>query len=130
MKTSSNGVSKGLLWVIRAGIGIVVMTGVSQGSAESLTKEPSPARQQQLIKIVRQDCGSCHGMRLTGGLGPALTRSALAGKPIESLVATVHGGRAGTPMPPWSAMVSYDEAQWIVQRLVSGFPEEAKRGYP
>ena len=45
--------------------------------------------------MVRQDCGACHGMRLTGGLGPALTREALADKPIESLVATIVHGRPG-----------------------------------
>jgi cytochrome c55X len=27
-------------------------------------------RQRELIRMVRQDCGSCHGLQLTGGLGP------------------------------------------------------------
>lgn len=90
--------------------------------------EPSAARQRELVRIVRQDCGSCHGMRLTGGLGPALTPEALAGKPEDSLVATVHGGRPGTPMPPWRALLSADDATWIVRQLQSGFPEEPARG--
>ena len=89
---------------------------------------PGESRQTELVRMVRQDCGSCHGMRLTGGLGPALTQEALAGKPFESLVATVHAGRPGTPMPPWSALLSYEEAQWIVKHLVAGFPEELNRG--
>ncbi|MBU3724682.1 MAG: cytochrome c [Burkholderiaceae bacterium] len=74
--------------------------------------------------MVRQDCGSCHGMRLTGGLGPALTPQALREKPVESLAVTIYSGRPGTPMPPWRAMLSYEEAQWIVEQLLSGFPEE------
>jgi len=88
--------------------------------------EPAPARQQQLVRMVRQDCGSCHGMRLTGGLGPALTPAALADKPLESVVATIVHGRPGTPMPPWQAMLSEPEARWIAERLAAGFPEETK----
>ncbi|HET7527856.1 MAG TPA: cytochrome c, partial [Burkholderiaceae bacterium] len=63
------------------------------------------ARQAELVRMVRHDCGACHGMRLTGGLGPALTPQALADKPLDSLVATVVHGRPGTPMPPWRAML-------------------------
>lgn len=74
--------------------------------------------------MVRQDCGSCHGMRLTGGLGPALTPEALAKFPLDSLVAVIYHGRPGTPMPPWKAMLSESEARWIAQRLQQGFPEE------
>lgn len=85
--------------------------------------EPSPARQKELIHLVRQDCGSCHGMTLQGGLGPALLPSTLAGKPEESLVATIIGGRPGTPMPPWHRFLGEDEAQWIVAKLMAGFPE-------
>ena len=88
--------------------------------------EPAPARQQQLVRMVRQDCGSCHGMRLTGGLGPALTPAALADKPIDAMVATIVHGRPGTPMPPWRAMLSEPEARWIAERLTAGFPDEAK----
>ena len=39
--------------------------------------EPAPARQKELVHMVRQGCGSCHGMRLTGGLGPPLQPAAL-----------------------------------------------------
>lgn len=85
--------------------------------------EPSLARQRELIHLVRQDCGSCHGMTLQGGLGPALLPSALADKPAQSLVATILGGRAGTPMPPWHGFLAEDDAKWIVDRLISGFPE-------
>lgn len=85
--------------------------------------EPSVARQKELVHLVRQDCGACHGMTLTGGLGPALSPEALAGKPVDSLVATIISGRPGTPMPPWNRFVTNGEAQWIVDRLIGGFPE-------
>ncbi len=84
-------------------------------------------RAQALVRMVSQDCGSCHGMQLTGGLGPALTPQALAGMPRESLAATIYHGRPGTPMPPWKAMLDEQEADWIAQRLLEGFPPEQKR---
>ncbi|WP_313952121.1 cytochrome c [Accumulibacter sp.] len=84
---------------------------------------PSAERQKQLVHLVRQDCGSCHGMTLQGGLGPSLLPEALRDKPLESLVATIHGGRPGTPMPPWHRFLSEAEAQWIVEQLLAGFPD-------
>ncbi len=83
-----------------------------------------PARRDTLVRMVRQDCGSCHGMRLTGGLGPAITREALADWPLDSLVATIYQGRPGTPMPGWRSMISEAEARWIAEQLRRGFPEE------
>ncbi|MCB1968482.1 cytochrome c [Accumulibacter sp.] len=89
-----------------------------------IVAEPSPERQKQLVHLVRQDCGSCHGMTLQGGLGPALTPGALRDKPVDSLVATIYGGRPGTPMPPWHRFLTEPESAWIVQQLLAGFPEE------
>lgn len=101
-------------------------TAVALGAASlPSSAEPQAPRRQELVRMVRQDCGSCHGMRLTGGLGPALTPSALADKPVESLAATIFHGRPGTPMPPWRAMLSAQEAQWIAEQLQAGFPAEA-----
>ena len=91
---------------------------------------PDAARQRELIRMVRQDCGSCHGLYLTGGLGPALTREALAGKPPEYLAAVITHGIPGTPMPPWSAMLQGSEALWIAEQLANGFPEENRRSAP
>ncbi|MCO5110744.1 MAG: cytochrome c [Burkholderiaceae bacterium] len=87
---------------------------------------PDAARQRELVRMVRQDCGSCHGLYLTGGLGPALTREALADKPLDSLAATIYGGRPGTPMAPWKAMLSEADALWIAEQLLAGFPEPSK----
>lgn len=82
------------------------------------------ARERQLVRLVRQDCGACHGMRLTGGLGPALTPQALRDKPVDALVATTLLGRPGTAMPPWAALLTPAEARWMVLRLQQGFPNE------
>jgi cytochrome c55X len=95
-------------------------------AAQAMATEPTPARQRELVRMVRQDCGSCHGMRLTGGLGPALTREVMADKPLDSMTATIFHGRPGTPMPPWRAMLSEADARWIAERLAAGFPEELR----
>ena len=81
---------------------------------------------KKLVRVVRQDCGSCHGMKLTGGLGPALTPDALKNIPAESIFATIYYGRPGTPMPPWKNMLSEAEARWIAMQLVQGFPVEGQ----
>ncbi|MEZ5540832.1 MAG: cytochrome c [Pseudomonadota bacterium] len=79
----------------------------------------TPAREQELHNLLYQDCGSCHGMRLTGGLGPALTPQALAGKPRDLLLATIRDGRAGTPMPPWKGLLGEDDIAWLVDTLLA-----------
>ncbi|MDK2656443.1 cytochrome c [Cupriavidus sp. LEh21] len=86
------------------------------------TPTPTLARQAQLAHWLRDDCGACHGMTLRGGLGPPLTREALADKPPESLVATVLYGRPGTAMPPWQPFMTQDEALWLIERLRAGDP--------
>lgn len=93
-------------------------------STVALAGEPTPARQKELVHLVRQDCGSCHGMTLQGGLGPALLPAQLQDKPAEGLAATIYYGRPGTPMPPWKQFMSEAEAAWIVDQLMSRFPEE------
>ena len=89
-------------------------------------QQPEDGRQRELVRMVRQDCGSCHGLRLTGGLGPPLTPDALGDKPVQSLAAAIFHGRPGTPMPPWRRLLSEPEAQWIAERLVTGFPQEPR----
>lgn len=85
-----------------------------------LAAAPDGQRQAQLEHLLKQDCGSCHGLRLTGGLGPALTRQALAGKSRESLIATVAQGRPGTAMPAWEALLDQQDIAWLVDLLLQG----------
>lgn len=105
-------------------VALPVLVGLAASAMAGPAQDPEAARRQALVRMVRQDCGSCHGMRLTGGLGPPLTPAALADKPVESLSATIFHGRPGTPMPGWRTMLSAGEAAWIASQLVVGFPEE------
>jgi cytochrome c55X len=89
------------------------------GSADD-SFSPSDKRQQELGVLVIQDCGSCHGMTLKGGLGPALTKEALDGKPDAMLIDTILQGRMGSAMPPWSGFLNKNEATWIVKKLKEG----------
>lgn len=82
-------------------------------AADSLTIE----RGRALRQLLYQDCGSCHGMRLTGGLGPALTRDAIIDKSREYLVSVIRDGRPGTPMPPWKGLLSAADINWLVTIL-------------
>lgn len=109
------------LYIAWIGIWLGVFFSVP-GAACAADPAPDAVRRVELVKLVRNDCGSCHGMQLTGGLGPALTPQALKDKPEKSLIATILYGRSGTPMPPWQAFMTEAEAAWIVENLIQGFP--------
>ena len=79
-------------------------------------------RQRELTFLVRQDCGSCHGMTLNGGLGKPLTPQALAPLEADSIAYIILEGVPGQPMPPWKGLISEADAQWIARRLKEGFP--------
>lgn len=81
---------------------------------------PDTERAAALERLVRQDCGSCHGMTLKGGLGPDIRPEALAGLDAEALAWTILDGRPGTAMPPWRPLISEDDARWIAEYLLKG----------
>ena len=91
--------------------------------ADSASSAPSAERQHELIRFVRQECGFCHGLHLTGGLGSPLTAPALADKPADALEATILYGRTGTAMPGWLPHLNESDATWIVAALLKGFPQ-------
>ena len=74
----------------------------------------------KLANLVRQDCGSCHGLTLQGGLGKPLLSENLKIWDREQLVSIILDGVPGTPMPPWRALLSEADAQWIAERLQQG----------
>ncbi len=80
------------------------------------------AREGELIHLIRQDCGACHGMTLKGGLGAPLLPETLAGKDDDALAAIILDGLHGTPMPPWRPLLSESEAMWIARKLKEGLP--------
>jgi cytochrome c55X len=84
---------------------------------------PGAVRERELVRFVRQECGFCHGLRLTGGLGTPLTAAALADMPVEALASTILYGRRGTAMPGWAPYLSPADAHWIAEQLLKGFPE-------
>ena len=101
----------------------VIFLSVPNAKAGQGVVAPTGERRAEVLKMVRQDCGSCHGMTMKGGLGPALTPAALQTKPADSLTATILHGRPGTAMPPWQDFLAADEAAWIVEQLQQGLPD-------
>lgn len=81
---------------------------------------PATPRQNELIHLLLEDCGSCHGMTLKGGLGPSLRPEALQGKDSDVLAFIIRQGIPGTPMPPWSFEISDQEALWLADALKGG----------
>ena len=120
---------EGVFFLTGVRIGLTVLAlGVFSGSL-ALAQEPpapSPERTRELVRMVRQDCGSCHGLTLRGGLGSPLLPETLRDKPPDGLKHTILLGRPGTAMPPWKAFLNEAEAEWIVAQLLRGFPEESK----
>jgi len=96
-----------------------VLIAVATASATAAA-EPAAHRQTELIYRLRQDCGSCHGMTLKGGLGPSLLPAAIGNRSDEVLTNVILHGVPGTPMPPWDFEISRDEATWLVHRLKEG----------
>lgn len=80
--------------------------------------EVAPARAEELRHLVRQDCGSCHGLRLTGGLGSPITAQALAGRDPDELAMLILDGLPGSAMPGWRPLLTADEARWIADYLL------------
>lgn len=85
-----------------------------------VSAEPGPARQAELLYLLKHDCGSCHGMTRKGGLGSPLLPESLNNKPPLLLVNTVLYGRPGTPMPPWRGLLTEQEARWLVEAMRRG----------
>jgi cytochrome c55X len=95
-------------------LGLIVSTPLMADS------EITAPRQQELLNMLIQDCGSCHGLQMKGGLGPALLPKNLRGKSAEFITATILNGRPGTAMPPWQALLLPVEARWMADTLLQG----------
>lgn len=93
-------------------LGLTAMLG-SAGAGE---------RERRLTDFVRQDCGSCHGLTLRGGLGRSLLPKDLGDIQADGLAAVILDGIPGTPMPAWRGLLTEEEARWIAARLKEGFP--------
>jgi cytochrome c55X len=101
----------------------VLFAGLLVAASSAAADSIAPARKDALLYLLRQDCGSCHGLTLKGGLGPPLLPEALADKPDAALVETILDGRPGTPMGPWDFALSPAEAAWMVERMKEGLSQ-------
>ena len=111
---------KALLLKSKAMLGIALVLLSSALLAQAPTTSVGEARQHELMHLLKQDCGSCHGLTLKGGLGPALLPENLIGKPAPFLATTILNGRPGTAMPPWKGLLKPEEAAWMANVLISG----------
>jgi cytochrome c55X len=84
--------------------------------------EVPQGRAAELEHMVVQDCGSCHGLTMKGGLGRPLTPAALAHADAEGLALIILDGIPGTAMPPWRPLITEDEALWIAAWLKKESP--------
>lgn len=83
---------------------------------------PSAEREQELETLLYQDCGSCHGMTLRGGLGPALPASRMNAYSRDGLAALILNGVGGTAMPGWAGLLTEEEARWLADHLQNDNP--------
>ncbi|NGZ06819.1 MAG: cytochrome c [Magnetococcales bacterium] len=99
-------------------VGLIgTLVAVNGSAAESLVTQ---ARQNQLVHLLRHDCGSCHGMTLKGGLGPPLLPENLVGKDAQWLEDVIHYGVPERAMPPWEGLLTRAEIRWLVEQLLKG----------
>ena len=96
---------------------MIVLAACLSGASAHATETVSPQRQQELVYLLHQDCGSCHGMTLKGGLGPALLPAALAGKPAQYLRHVIANGVPEKAMPPWKNILEPREIDFLVEHL-------------
>ncbi|MFC3118774.1 c-type cytochrome [Jhaorihella thermophila] len=75
---------------------------------------------EELERLVVQDCGSCHGLTLKGGLGPDIRPQSLAHYDAEVLREVILDGIPETAMPPWRPLLTEMEADWIANYLLKG----------
>ena len=114
-------------WVETRAARLMAITLVAMSSATAAVADTAPAHaapnRAKLIDLVRQDCGSCHGLTLKGGLGRPITSQALAGFDADTLALIVLDGLPGTPMPPWRPLITEAEAAAIADILKRGEAE-------
>lgn len=102
-------------WTLRAVLTTAILAATSALAAEAI--DPGA-----LKRLVHQDCGSCHGLTLKGGLGPDLRAGSLGHYDVEVLTGVILDGIPETAMPPWRPLMTEEEAAWIARYLLE--PED------
>ena len=102
--------------MVAAGLIAMTIVGTTLASGSDLTAE----RRADLMNLLIQDCGSCHGLTMKGGLGSPLLPSNLDGVDPETLAVIILDGVPNTPMPPWRGQLTEPEAMWMAKQLKKG----------
>ncbi|HTN32783.1 MAG TPA: cytochrome c [Marinobacter sp.] len=84
------------------------------------TENPAPKPEAELKNLLLQDCGSCHGITLKGGLGPPLLPRNLEHLSVDAVTAIIREGIPGTAMPSWKLLLAPEDMQWIGRQLKEG----------
>ena len=95
---------------LAAALALLAARGARARAASCRRSRAAPSS----LHLVRQDCGSCHGLTLQGGLGPAAPPGG-AGRQgsTELLVATILDGVPGRRCRPGGRCSTEAEAGWI-----------------
>lgn len=96
--------------------GLLVSTSVSADIGQ--------ARQDELLNFLEQDCGSCHGLKRTGGLGSPLTPENLEYADDATLADIIMNGVPETAMPPWKAIINEEETYFLIKHLRKGLKQK------
>ncbi len=102
--------------MLKAAVLAVGLVAAGAAAAEPTSNRPMA----DLRNLLVQDCGSCHGLTMRGGLGPPLLPRNLEGRAEDALVEIILDGMPGTPMPPWRPYLRPHEAAWMVEQLKKG----------
>jgi cytochrome c55X len=104
-------------------LNLVLLLALLPAMTGAAADEPGIERQAEILHLLKHDCGSCHGMTLSGGLGPSLRPAEIGDVSDEALIETILNGRPGTPMAPWRISLNVAEAGWLVHRLKEGLDD-------
>ncbi len=102
----------------RVGItfGVTFLLAATLPTHAELTKD----RQRELQRLLTQDCGSCHGLTMKGGLGSPLLPESLKDKPDIYLKTVILEGMPGKPMPPWRGLLSEEDVDHLIALMRKG----------
>ena len=82
--------------------------------------EVTEERQSELLDFVEQNCPACHGIRMRGSIGPALSKANLQYLSVNAVTLTILYGLTDKGMPAWEAQLSERDAYWIAEFLKRG----------
>ncbi len=104
-------------WIGRAAL----VAALAAGGAATASEPLDPVA---LKRLVHQDCGSCHGLTLKGGLGPDLRPQTIEHYDVDILKSVILDGIPDTAMPPWRPLMTEAEADWVARYLLN--PEDTQ----